>query len=69
MTVDVLDDVVAQTRRLLARTGYGEVAVLLRDGVEGAPEQAPFDRIVATVGCSDLSPRWGEQLAEGGSGS
>ena len=66
VTVDLLDDVVAQTRRLLARTGYGEIAVLLRDGVEGAPEQAPFDRIVATVGCSDLSPRWVEQLAEGG---
>lgn len=66
VTVDVLDDVVAQTRRLLARTGYAGIAVLLRDGVEGAPEQAPFDRIVATVGCSDLSPRWAEQLAQGG---
>ena len=66
VTVDVLDDVVAQTRRLLARAGYPRIAVLLRDGVQGAPEQAPFDRIVATVGCSDLSPRWAEQLADGG---
>jgi protein-L-isoaspartate(D-aspartate) O-methyltransferase len=30
------------------------------------PEQAPFDRIVATVGCSDLSPHWAEQLAGDG---
>ncbi len=66
VTVDVADDVVAQTRRLLAGAGYPGIAVLLRDGVEGAPERAPFDRIVATVGCSDLSPRWAEQLAEGG---
>jgi protein-L-isoaspartate O-methyltransferase len=36
VTVDVADDVVAQTRRLLARAGYPGVAVLLRDGVEGA---------------------------------
>jgi protein-L-isoaspartate O-methyltransferase len=66
VTLDVLDDVVAQTRRLLARAGYAGIAVLLRDGVEGAAEQALFDRIVATVGCSDLSPRWAEQLAQGG---
>jgi protein-L-isoaspartate(D-aspartate) O-methyltransferase len=66
VTVDVLDDVVAQTGRLLARAGYHRIAVLLGDGVEGAAERAPFDRIVATVGCSDLSPNWAEQLAEGG---
>jgi protein-L-isoaspartate(D-aspartate) O-methyltransferase len=66
VTVDVHDDVVAQTRRLLARAGYPRIAVLLRDGVEGVPEHAPFDRIVATVGCSDLSPAWAEQLAPGG---
>jgi hypothetical protein len=30
------------------------------------PERAPFDRIVATVGCSDLSPAWAGQLAKGG---
>jgi protein-L-isoaspartate(D-aspartate) O-methyltransferase len=66
VTVDVLDDVVAQTRWLLALAGYPGIGVLLRDGVQGAPERAPFDRIVATVGCSDLSPRWVEQLADGG---
>ncbi len=65
-TLDVLQDVVEQTRRLLARASYPRIAVLWRDGVQGAAERAPFDRIVATVGCSDLSPRWVEQLAEGG---
>lgn len=66
VTVDIQDDVVEQTRRLLAEAGYGGIRVLLRDGFEGAPEQAPFDRIVMTVGCSDLSPKWMEQLAERG---
>ncbi len=66
VTVDVLEDVVDQTRRLLAGAGYPRIQVLLRDGFEGAAEHAPFDRIVATVGCSDLSPHWAGQLADHG---
>ena len=66
VTVDVLEDVVEQTRRLLSCAGYPQIQVLLRDGFEGAAEQAPFDRIVVTVGCSDLSPHWAEQLADDG---
>ena len=66
VTMDVLEDVVEQTRRLLAGAGYPQIQVLLRDGFEGAAEQAPFDRIVATAGCSDLSPHWAEQLAADG---
>lgn len=66
VTVDILGDVVEQTRWLLARAGYPGIAVLLRDGIDGAPERASFDRIVATVGCSDLSPKWVEQLADDG---
>jgi protein-L-isoaspartate(D-aspartate) O-methyltransferase len=66
VTVDVLEDVVDQTRRLLADAGYPRIQVLLRDGFEGVPEQTPFDRIVATVGCSDLSPHWAEQLTGDG---
>jgi protein-L-isoaspartate(D-aspartate) O-methyltransferase len=66
VTVDIQQDVVAQTRRLLAGSGYGGIRVLARDGFEGVADAAPFDRIVATVGCSDLSPHWAEQLADGG---
>src|SRR2546429_9333120 len=66
ITVDVLADVVEQTRRLLAAAGYPGIRVLLGDGFDGAAAEAPFDRIVATVGCSDLSPRWAGQLAAGG---
>lgn len=66
VTIDVLQDVVEQTRRLLAGAGYPRIRVLARDGFDGAREQAPFDRIVATVGCSDLSPHWAGQLADGG---
>jgi len=66
VTVDVAEDVVDQTRRLLAAAGYPRIQVLGQDGFDGVVEQAPFDRIVATVGCSDLSPNWAEQLGDGG---
>lgn len=65
-TLDIQEDVVEQARRGLARAGHGRVRVLCRDGFEGAPEAAPFDRMVATVGCPDVSPRWLAQLAPGG---
>jgi hypothetical protein len=42
------------------------VRALRRDGFAGAPEAAPFDRVVATVGCPDVSPRWTEQLTDDG---
>lgn len=66
VSVDIAEDVVAQTRRLLAAAGYPGIDLRCLDGFEGVPERAPFDRIVATVGCPDLSPRWPEQLADGG---
>jgi hypothetical protein len=58
--------VVDQTRRLLAATGYGDITLLVGDGAEGAAGRGPFDRVVATIGCTDLAPAWLEQLAPGG---
>ena len=40
VTVDVAEDVVAQTRRLLAGAGYPGITVLCRDGFDGVPERA-----------------------------
>ncbi|MDE2919300.1 MAG: methyltransferase domain-containing protein [Chloroflexota bacterium] len=65
-TIDIDPDVVAQTRRLLARAGYGGVRVVEGDGALGDRESGPFDRIVATVGCSDVSWAWVDQLRPDG---
>jgi protein-L-isoaspartate(D-aspartate) O-methyltransferase len=62
VTLDVQEDVAEQTRRLLAAAGYPQIRVLVGDGADGAGGDAPFDRVVATVGCSDLSPSWDRQL-------
>lgn len=65
-TIDIDADVVAQTRRLLARAGYGGVRVIEGDGALGYSESGPFDRIVATVGCADVSWAWVDQLRPDG---
>jgi protein-L-isoaspartate(D-aspartate) O-methyltransferase len=64
-TIDIQHDIVEQATRLLKASGYGRVQVIVGDGAEGFPENAPYDRIIATVGCPDISPRWTEQLGSG----
>ena len=66
VTLDIQDDVVSQAARLLTDAGYGQVRVLAKDGFFGARDNSPFDRIIATVGCPDISPHWLEQLSADG---
>jgi protein-L-isoaspartate(D-aspartate) O-methyltransferase len=65
-TIDIQEDIVEQTRRLLRASGYGGIEVIAADGAQGFPENASYDRIIATVGCPDISFRWAEQLARDG---
>jgi protein-L-isoaspartate(D-aspartate) O-methyltransferase len=65
-TVELQEDVAKTAEENLIGEGYGDVRVFCRDGYLGVAEAAPFDRIVATVGCTGLSPRWLKQLAPGG---
>ncbi len=65
-SVDIQPDVVAEARALLDAAGFGRVAVRCGDGADGWPELAPFDRIVATVGCPDVPEAWAGQLVGGG---
>jgi protein-L-isoaspartate(D-aspartate) O-methyltransferase len=64
-SIDIDQDTVEGARAHLAAAGYPDVTVLCRDGAEGAAEYAPFDRLIATVGLSDLSSAWPAQLAAG----
>ncbi len=65
-TIDIDADVVAQTGRLLGRAGYGGVNLVQGDGALGHAASGPFDRIVATVGCSDVAWAWADQLRPDG---
>ncbi|MGH4022328.1 MAG: lanthionine synthetase LanC family protein, partial [Pseudonocardiaceae bacterium] len=65
-TVDIDPEVTARARQALDETGYGHVKVITRDGALGDPENAPYDRIIVTVGAWDLPASWRDQLAPGG---
>ncbi|MBF6066078.1 protein-L-isoaspartate O-methyltransferase [Nocardia terpenica] len=61
-----IDPELAATARERLRHLAGPVTVHTADGWAGVPAAAPYDRIIATIGVYDLSPRWLEQLRDGG---
>lgn len=65
-SMDLQDDLVEKAREHLRAAGFPGVQLRAGDGGYGWPEEAPFDRIVVTVGCPDIPPAWREQLADGG---
>lgn len=57
----------ADTNKRLTKMGYHNITVIAGDGMQGWPEQAPFDRIIVTAAARDGVPqRLLEQLAPGG---
>lgn len=66
VTVDVDDELVGAARRQLDAAGYPHVRTVCADGVLGDPRDAPFDRIIATVGVEAVPAAWIAQLREGG---
>jgi protein-L-isoaspartate(D-aspartate) O-methyltransferase len=65
-SVEIDQDLADSARANLERAGVRNVTVLCRDGGEGCPEGAPYDRVLLTVGSWDVSPAWSEQLAGDG---
>jgi protein-L-isoaspartate(D-aspartate) O-methyltransferase len=53
-------------RERLKTLGYSNVTVAAGDGFVGAPERAPFDRIMVTAAAEEVPPALVEQLVEGG---
>jgi protein-L-isoaspartate(D-aspartate) O-methyltransferase len=58
VTVDIDRDLTEAAREHLASAGYADVTVACADGADGWPDGAPYDRVIATVGVSDLAPAW-----------
>jgi protein-L-isoaspartate(D-aspartate) O-methyltransferase len=65
-TVDIDATLIEPARRRLAAVGHPDVEVVEGDGDDGFAPGAPYDRIIATVGCNDLSPAWFDQLEPDG---
>jgi protein-L-isoaspartate(D-aspartate) O-methyltransferase len=53
-------------RARLKRLGYDNVEVRVGDGMSGAPDRAPFDRILVTAATERIPDPLVAQLAEGG---
>lgn len=66
VSVDVDDDLVTGAQAGLTAAGIRNVRVVLGDGADGYPAEAPYDRLIATVGVWDLPPAWLSQLAPHG---
>jgi protein-L-isoaspartate(D-aspartate) O-methyltransferase len=66
VSIDLDEDLVTAARRHLLASGHPAVEVRQGDGALGAPDAAPFERIIVTVGVWDLLPAWRAQLAPGG---
>lgn len=66
VTVDIDEDLVACAQQRLAACGPSRVVAVAGDGGFGWPAEAPYDRIILTVGAWDIAPAWTEQLAVDG---
>ncbi|MBI4674838.1 MAG: methyltransferase domain-containing protein [Chloroflexi bacterium] len=64
-TMDIDEDIVAQTKKNLEGAGIANVQVICADGGFGYAPNAPYDAIIATVGIWDIPPTWLEQLRQG----
>jgi protein-L-isoaspartate(D-aspartate) O-methyltransferase len=64
--IDLSRPLVLAARRNLAEAGYEAVLVDRRDGVEGFPEYAPYDRILVEAAAIDPPGALLDQLAPGG---
>jgi protein-L-isoaspartate(D-aspartate) O-methyltransferase len=53
-------------RDRLKTLGYANIAVLAGDGLAGAPDRAPFDRIMVTAAAEEIPEALVTQLGEGG---
>jgi protein-L-isoaspartate(D-aspartate) O-methyltransferase len=66
VTIDIDGIVAARAAVRLEGLGYDNISVLVRDGHDGAVDMAPFDRVVGSVGCVDVSAAWLGQLRPDG---
>jgi len=66
-TVEIIPDLAERAKENIRRAGFEKrVTVICRDGSLGLPEEAPFDRILATAAAPYVPPPLKKQLKIGG---
>jgi protein-L-isoaspartate(D-aspartate) O-methyltransferase len=66
ITIERFRTLADAARVRLETLGYRNVEVRLGDGLAGAPDRAPFDRIIVTAACETMPDALVEQLAPDG---
>lgn len=66
VSVDVEADLITRATGLHHQAGYTTITSLTGDGYTGAPEHAPFDRLIAWTTPPHLPTAWVEQVRPGG---
>ena len=61
-SIDIDPDTAGEATAHLAAAGYPDVIAGCADGAAGYAAHAPYDRLIATVGVSDLAPAWLSQV-------
>jgi protein-L-isoaspartate(D-aspartate) O-methyltransferase len=65
-TIERIENLVIQARKVMADLNYNKVEVFLRDGSSGLEEASPFGGIMVTAASPDVPPVLIDQLGEGG---
>jgi protein-L-isoaspartate(D-aspartate) O-methyltransferase len=65
-SVERWPDLAATAREHLARRGVGNAEVVVGDGSEGLPEQAPFEAVLVSAAFPRVPQPLADQVAEGG---
>ncbi len=64
--VEIVERLAQRASRVLRELGYDNVHVVVGDGTQGLPEQAPFDRIIVAAGAPAVPQPLLSQLTDGG---
>ncbi|MCP4229612.1 MAG: protein-L-isoaspartate(D-aspartate) O-methyltransferase [bacterium] len=65
-TIEIVPELGERAEETLDKLGYDNVNVLVGDGYQGWPDEAPFDAIIVTCAPDHVPPALLEQLGEGG---
>ncbi|MGC9057753.1 MAG: protein-L-isoaspartate O-methyltransferase, partial [Candidatus Micrarchaeia archaeon] len=66
VSVDIIEQFIESARRRFTELGIKNTIFLHCDGKLGAPQFAPYDRIIVSASSQNIYAPWKEQLKEGG---
>ena len=64
-SIERVEELVIRAKNNLAAAGL-RAHIIWKDGVDGYPEEAPYDRIIITAAVEDVTRAWMSQLTEDG---